>query len=308
MFSLSFLRIISFFVHKGDVMYEPKNLPHLSVTALLPSKLRYGISYCNQYGLEKDKRPTSNYEADPLHVHEYLEIFFNLSSDVSFLVNNRLFFVKAGQAVFTRPNDIHMAVFHQSTMREHICLWIDADLSSPLFDFLRKENFSPLFSFDEKDEQQLKMLLFSLQKASLGDLSPLEATACLLRILTFFEKNDGQAIKESAMPAPLRKILDDINKNLPNIHSVNDILRTHFISPATLTRWFRKYMHSSPHEYLESLRLSLAATMLSNGATVTGACMASGFSDCSHFIVLFKKKFGLTPLKYKNRTYMNDSK
>ncbi|MBP3591363.1 MAG: AraC family transcriptional regulator [Clostridia bacterium] len=41
--------------------------------------------------------------------------------------------------------------------------------------------------------------------------------------------------------------------------------------------------------------------LLKKDASVTEACTAAGFSDCSHFIVLFKKKFGETPLKYKKR-------
>ena len=85
------------------------------------------------------------------------------------------------------------------------------------------------------------------------------------------------------------------------VRSVNDILTSHFVSSATLTRWFRKYLHSSPREYLESVKLANAAVLLSNGHSVTDACMRSGFSDCSHFIVLFKKKFGETPLKYKKK-------
>ena len=38
---------------------------------------------------------------------------------------------------------------------------------------------------------------------------------------------------------------------------------------------------------------------LRGGASVTAAATNAGFSDCSHFIVLFKKKFGQTPLEYK---------
>lgn len=122
-----------------------------------------------------------------------------------------------------------------------------------------------------------------------------------MQILACFEKGTTNAVNQPHIPEVMQKILDDIQDNFSSIRNINDILSSHFVSSATLTRWFRSYLHSSPHEYLQSVRLSHAATMLLNGASVTEACMRSGFSDCSHFIVLFKKKFGETPLKYKKR-------
>ena len=79
----------------------------------------------------------------------------------------------------------------------------------------------------------------------------------------------------------------------------DDIIKNRFISAATLNRRFRKYVRLSPKKFLESKKLSYAAKLLSDGASVTDACLASGFSDCSHFIALFKKQFGKTPFKYK---------
>ena len=54
---------------------------------------------------------------------------------------------------------------------------------------------------------------------------------------------------------------------------------------------------------IEAKKLSASAEMLSRGTSVTEACMKCGFSDCSYFISLFKKKFGQTPLQYKNQTF-----
>ena len=120
-----------------------------------------------------------------------------------------------------------------------------------------------------------------------------------MQLLALLEKNEASGGEKSYIPIALQRILDDIHQNFASIKSVNDILSTHFVSSATLTRWFRKYIHSSPREYLESIRLSNATRMLASGASVTDSCMSSGFSDCSHFIALFKKRFGETPYCYK---------
>jgi AraC-like DNA-binding protein len=101
------------------------------------------------------------------------------------------------------------------------------------------------------------------------------------------------------MPAEMKAILGDINENFASIKHIKELLARHFVSSATLNRWFREYLSVSPREYVESKKLSNAVKLLSAGASVTDACMRSGFSDCSHFIILFKKKFGKTPFRYK---------
>ncbi len=277
-------------------MYEPKNLPQLNEMISALSMMRFSIVCNNQYSKMDDP------DADPLHIHNFLEIFLNVSSDISFLVNNNLYPVPEGDAVISRPGEIHMGIFHKAAVQEHICIWIDADFASPIFSFLRKEDFCPLFSFDEKTKKELQSLTSSLLEICENEGSELKKASYLLRILTIFEKEAlPDAAARSDIPEPLQRILDDIHGNFAEIRSVSDILASHFVSSATLTRWFRKHLHTSPREYLESVRLSNAAVLLSNGHSVTDACMRSGFSDCSHFIVLFKKKFGETPLKYKKK-------
>ncbi len=283
-------------------MYEPRNLPQLNEAISALSSMRFSIVYNNKYSKADDP------DADPLHIHNFLEIFLNVSSDISFLVNNNLYPVPKGDAVISRPGEIHMGIFHKAAVQEHICIWIDADFASPIFSFWRKEDFCPLFSFDEKTKKELLSLASSLLDICENEGSELKKASYLLRILTIFEKEASpDAAAQSDIPEPLQRILDDIHGNFAEIRSVSDILASHFVSSATLTRWFRKHLHTSPREYLESVRLSNAAVLLSNGYSVTDACMRSGFSDCSHFIVLFKKKFGETPLKYKKKVNVGSS-
>ena len=42
-----------------------------------------------------------------------------------------------------------------------------------------------------------------------------------------------------------------------------------------------------------------AAKLLTSGESVMNACLRVGFSDCSQFITIFRRKFGVTPHQYK---------
>lgn len=274
-------------------MYEPTYLPRMEASLL--RDLRFGILYSNRAVRPGDP------DIEPLHIHEYLEIFFNISSDVSFLVNNRLYPVRMGEAVISRANDLHVCIYNKTAVHEYFCLWIDAGENSALPSLFSRGAPSPLLSFDEDTQKKLTELLFSLGELCENGGKCLEKTACLANILCLLSRSDSPQKQQIPLPPALQTILDDINDSFSSIHSVNQLLSKHFISSATLNRWFRKYIHSSPREYLESKKLSHAVRLLTEGASVTDACMRSGFSDCSHFIALFKRKFGETPLKYKRR-------
>jgi hypothetical protein len=137
-------------------MFEPKYEPKLDELLESLSGMRFSVRYSNEYVSTDDPG------ADPLHIHNYLEIFLNISSDISFCVNNNLYSVSAGNAVISCPGDIHMGIFHKSSVHEHICIWVDANFTTPIFSFLRNENFCPSFSFDEKTKKKLQSLALSL--------------------------------------------------------------------------------------------------------------------------------------------------
>ena len=276
-------------------MLQPNFFPRLARETIPLSPMRFGMTHPNTVVNCED--PT----LDPLHIHGCLEIFFNLDSDVSFLVNDRLYPVARGEAVVSRPNDVHVCIYHGERRQNYICLWIDADLTSPLFSFLWGENVSPLLSFSEPRVARLLQLFAALETQYQSDGDGLAASAYLWEILSVFNEGKTEKRNEAPLPETLRSIIDDMRQNGTQIRTVNDVLAAHYVSSSTLTRWFREYLHTSPREYLESQKLAAAMAMIKEGASVTDACMQAGFSDSSYFIVRFKKKFGETPLQYKKR-------
>lgn len=184
-------------------------------------------------------------------------------------------------------------------MHSYYCVWIDGDFSLPLFSFLYRKDNSPLYTFEDATFWQLKKLLEQLYDLYQNGGSSLWQTALLLSVLSIMENNQNYSKSYPKLPTAFQAVLDDINQNFATMNSVGDIMKNHYMSQATLNRYFRRYINASPHEYLESQKLSYAAKLLAEGHSVTSACMSAGFSDCSRFIVLFKRKFATTPMQYK---------
>lgn len=272
-------------------MFEPFYLPQLNQTLLPLDNVRFCISRNKQYVQPDDP------DLDPLHIHDSLEIFINVKGDSSFLIDNKLYHVPGGNAVIVEAQHVHMCIHNQSEMQEHFCIWINAPENSPINSVINSAGGNK-FAFASNDWTTLVKLLNRLNDIRDDNDDKLEKTVCFLQILSLFinQKSNSTVAK---IPDDLQSILDDIHINFANIERIEQIASRHFISLSTMNRRFRQFIHLSPKKLLESEKLSAAAKLLADGATVTEACIRSGFSDCSYFITLFKKKFGETPYKYK---------
>lgn len=98
----------------------------------------------------------------------------------------------------------------------------------------------------------------------------------------------------------VENIIRYMQANYKENFSVEDLCRTFGISRTHLNRCFRQYTGFSPHDYLIQIRLNAAKLMLQNtNLSVDEICSQSGFQDTAYFIQIFKKREGITPLKFR---------
>ena len=63
---------------------------------------------------------------------------------------------------------------------------------------------------------------------------------------------------------------------------------------------FRQKSGKTLRSYCNDLKLEDARTMLTDtDLSVTDIAMETGFNDVSYFIYMFRKKYGVSPYKYK---------
>lgn len=74
-----------------------------------------------------------------------------------------------------------------------------------------------------------------------------------------------------------------------------------YITPQYLSRLFRRFLNCSTYEYLTSYRISRAKELLISAPLmeVQDIARSTGYTDTSHFIVVFKKLTGMTPLAFR---------
>ena len=236
------------------------------------------------------------------HIHEYCEVYVNLSGNVSFVIEKNVYSVKSGDIIVTKPYEYHHCVYHDDSDHLHYWIMFSVDENPRLFKFLTDKKAGHGNHIRLSEEKRGRFLAHCKLLAENNTENRVSTIAAFFKVLSCIcegmEKfNVSNA--DSSLPKSLKDILDYVNKNFASIHTINEISERFFISLSTLERLFKKHLSMTPKRYLEDKKLQNACLLLRQNASVTEACFESGFEDYSHFISIFKKRFDITPLQYK---------
>lgn len=238
---------------------------------------------------------------DEQHIHDFYELYINLSGDVSFLVENNLYPIHRGDMILTAPNELHRCIYHKDCVHEHFCIWVK---DIPFASKLLKNEFetNKLVILSDRRKQELIDLCFRLYQSYTEDETyqcrAVSSFAGILDLICTHRKNTVSTYEP--LPEAFSKVVDYIICNYMNPNcNVTTLCNEFYISKSTLCRTFQRHFQMTPSNYIEAKRFSEAKKLLSAGYSVQHASINSGFSDCSYFIMRFHKKFGMTPAKYQ---------
>jgi AraC-like DNA-binding protein len=134
---------------------------------------------------------------------------------------------------------------------------------------------------------ELLRLLGRLRRAE----GALEADAYALALFAALRGDTGRRARATPVDAA-RALLD---ASLDRQVTLLELARQVHVSPYHLHRCFREQVGLTPHEYLLRRRLERAKELLAEGATVTEAAAATGFSSPGYFSTVFRRRVGVTP-------------
>ena len=249
-----------------------------------------------------DKRFTTvdDVTRDEEHIHDFYEIYLNLSGDVSFLVEDHLYPIGRGDIIVSAPNEIHRCIYHSNCMHEHFCIWIR---ELPFATDPLREHFAQnkLLVLSEEDKERVINACFAFFESQSEDSPrPFRAVKSFFEILDILCAGQRETIEAQSLPSGFSEIIRYVSQHYTEPScTVSHICKIFYISKSTICRHFRRYFQTTPSDYIEAKRFSEAKKLLSAGQSVQSVCLNSGFSDCSYFIMRFRKKFGITPYQYQ---------
>lgn len=245
-------------------------------------------------------RASHFFEID-LHTHRECEIYINLSGDVSFMVEKRLYPLCRGDVIIARPGEYHHCVYHSDA--KHALYWIlfDANGNEALFPrfFKRRHGEENLISPTEESKARLLQLCEKLLQKPLNPIGRYAAFFELLEILESAKPEHRQT--KTALPPDIASVLEYIDAHLSESLTRRTLSQIAYTSQSTLERRFSEILGMHISTFIRKRRLSKAALLLQQGRSVMEAGLAVGYTDNSHFIKLFRENCGITPFQYKKK-------
>ena len=261
----------------------------------IPNINNFDVRY--YFSNENQKHPERVW---PFHLHDRVELYILLEGDVSFLVESSLYKLSPGDAIITKPNEMHNCILNTNSVHRHLCFWFNSSSEFIFNDFLSHElGKNNLIVPNDEAKQNLLNTYKKLESASENE-DRLEQFHLILEMLSTFRHFINKSTPQQPFPKLLESILNDIDENFAAIRNLNYFTEKYFISGSTLNRFFKDHLNTTPKTYLESKKLVHSQILLREGKSVLDACMESGFPDYSNYIRLFKRRFGVTPKQYKD--------
>lgn len=238
----------------------------------------------------------------PHHVESEIEIFILVDGDVSFAVESKVYKMKRGDIIVTKPNEMHHCIRNTATANDHYCFHFEPSDEAIFGDFMNHGfGCDNLISPSGEDRELILELAEKINREFSGGGDALRRMALVLTLLDTVKKNAGHSEGWERLPEPLDKILEIIDARLSEEDLLDAVCDEFFVSRSTLGRLFKRYLGTTPHMHLEAKRLAIARRMLEQGVSVSESSRAVGFRSTSSFIRLFKRRFGETPLKYAQK-------
>lgn len=228
------------------------------------------------------------------HIHPECEIYINLTGDVDFMVENRLYPVSPGDVILTRPYEYHHCVYRSNALHKHFWILFSCEGNEALLDLFFRRRAGENNRLVLPPAAAAELLEVCRQLMENGTSYPL-----FFRMLSLLQLGAASTPAAVPLPADVTLALETIHTQLDTPLSIAALAQQGHVSLNTLERHFKASIGMTPQAYLRQKRLARAAELLTQGCSVSDACVKSGFPDYSHFIALFRQHFGVSPLQYQ---------
>lgn len=115
-------------------------------------------------------------------------------------------------------------------------------------------------------------------------------------------------IKEKAgsglLPRKLREVVEHVKHNLEHHLTVSELAGVAGLSEKYFQQKFKESTGKTPHRYVIEQRVEQARRLLeASELSVSAIASQCGFADVSHLSLQFRLLHGVTPCKYRRKTW-----
>lgn len=232
-----------------------------------------------------------------IHMHEEYELLIPIEGEDALELDGGFATIPKNSAALIRPYTGHRCIFKSEGM--HSGFWVLIRTDNDFFEsLLNKDDDGGIICLEEQDFKELTGILKFIGKNA---LSGIDAYAVFFDMMRILKRGSAAEFSDEIgeLPKDVRLALEYMEKHLEEKFEISDLAKSCHVSLNTLERHFREHLQLSPSATLKRKRLVNATKLLSHNMSVSEVCERCGFTDYSNFIVIFRKFYGMTPLKYQ---------
>lgn len=242
----------------------------------------------------------------PLHWHDFIEFELILSGTADHIYNHTEYTVSPGSAYMMCYYDFHgiTALTDLTLYSIHFDKELLPDDIIPFLDFNRFR-----CQLTEEEQRHILQLLDRLTKEA-DDALPFHNLLIhnILSEIVIMMIRKSTTNGNLSTPLPIQQAISYINANFTRSLTLEEMAGELSFSPNYLGQLFKKQTGRTFNEYLNTLRLKYACSLLSvSNLSVKEVAFTAGYRSVEYFLYQFKKNMLMTPNEYRRQSLISTS-
>lgn len=249
-----------------------------------------------------------------LHHHDFYEIYYLVSGDVTYMIEGRLCRILPGDLLLISPRELHqVSITPGMEPYERYVLWIGREtvkqLSTGLSDLERgldplRPGYTNLLRLSREQRHAVRNLMEALfqESGEQGFGGDILRSSLVSALLVQINRLTEEHAREPELMVPSSKLVADlvdyVNQHYRDRLTLEGLAEQFYVSKYHLSHEFQKHMGTGVYKYIQKKRLQIARQLLAGGehpSTVSGLC---GFADYAGFYRAFVGEYGVAPREY----------
>lgn len=228
------------------------------------------------------------------HFHTEYELYYMLSGDLEYQIEQELYKVNPNDALFIRPGQHHNVILKSQVPYNRIVIRFgSSDIQASLERQLR--TIPTVFSINDEKTIGCFRKLIELKNNTIESCVPIalksQVSILLCRLCSTVEKG-----KDATYISPdLSKVIEYIENNFMTIETENDICQNTNMSSSALRKLFIQYLKTPVMSYVRTKKCMKANEMIERGLPLKQVYRDCGFTTYSTFYRNYLKVYSRAP-------------